>query len=155
MYPELPYGLFSYHRVGNQTLALLNPWAFQLRKVMALKVQLPGNQTVWVGALMPPFAITTIELTMTLLQAGAYYEVHEECAAGFNLRFESDKQNQENSPYYSSRPSCKHEDIHYIARLRGKSKAKVGAIMLPELMELNGADILKLRGAEVRIISIP
>ena len=41
---------------------------------------------------MRPFAITTIELTMTPLQAGAYYEVHEECAAGLNLRFESDEQ---------------------------------------------------------------
>ena len=54
----------------------------------------------------------------------------------------------QNSPFDSSRPSCKHEDIHYIARLRGKSQAEVDAIMLAELMELNRAEVLELRGAD-------
>ena len=54
----------------------------------------------------------------------------------------------QNSPFDSSRPSCKYEDIHYIARLRAKSQAEVDARMLPELMELNGAEVLKLRGAD-------
>ena len=35
------------------------------------------------------------------------------------------------SPYDSSRPSCKHEDIHYLPRFRHKNKAEIDAAVLP------------------------
>ncbi|KAK0513179.1 hypothetical protein JMJ35_004165 [Cladonia borealis] len=50
---------------------------FQLRRVIASQVQLSGKQVVRVGAHMPRYTITTIELAMTALQAQAYYKVHE------------------------------------------------------------------------------
>ena len=39
-----------------------------------------GHQRVRVGALVPTFTITTIELRITALQARAYYKVHDKCA---------------------------------------------------------------------------
>ncbi|KAK0508245.1 hypothetical protein JMJ35_009329 [Cladonia borealis] len=53
---------------------------FQLWRVMASEVELPGHQRVRVEALIPTFTITTIELEMTAPQARAYYKVHEDCA---------------------------------------------------------------------------
>ncbi len=100
--------IIYYQLAGNFNLQLLNPWAFnkrinatsggglsvqaartilrpilrvfQVRRVMATEVELPGNTKIRVGALMLPFSICTVELAMTRLQAGAYYKVYRECA---------------------------------------------------------------------------
>ena len=48
---------------------------------MASQVQLPGNQLVRVGAHMPRYTITTVEIDITFLQAEAYQKVHEACTS--------------------------------------------------------------------------
>ena len=76
--------------------SILRPilWGFQLRRVMASEVQLPGNQRVPVGVLISTFTITTVKLDMMVLQARAYYKVHEECATNLTYGGARDQQDE-------------------------------------------------------------
>ena len=90
----------TYHLGGNHNLPLLSPYGFtrlnnstaggeisvqdarsnfrsilrgfQLRRVMASQVQLQVSTVIRVGAHIPRYSITTIELAMTALRAQAY-----------------------------------------------------------------------------------